>query len=122
MARTKSVTLPINTARELRETDREEGPRWTFLTNHAHVLILLHADPGLLLREVAARVGITERAVQRILQELEEAGVVQRERIGRRNQYEIRTDVPLRHPIEAHCSVADLLKLIVGKGRTARGK
>lgn len=87
--------------------------RWTFLTNHAHVLIQLHADPDVVLREVAASVGITERAVQRILQELEEAGYVERERVGRRNQYRVLADNPLRHPIESHCKIKDLLDLVL---------
>ena len=57
--------------------------RWTFLTNHAHVLVVLHADPKKVLREVAIEVGITERAVQRIIQDLEDSGFIQRERVGR---------------------------------------
>lgn len=65
-----------------------------------------------MLREVAVKVGITERAVQRIVSELESGGVVERTRVGRRNRYTIRKDVHLRHPIEAHRSVADLLEFI----------
>ena len=86
--------------------------RWTFLTNHAHVLIALHGRPGLILREVAEQVGITERAVQRIVQELEEGGYIRREKVGRRNQYEVLTDQPLRHSLEAHRSIGDLLQLM----------
>lgn len=92
---------------------RHEPRHWTFLTNHSHVLILLHANPGMLLREVAARVGITERAVQQIIVDLEEAGFVERERVGRQNHYKVKTRNPLRHPIEAHCRIADLLKMVV---------
>ncbi|WP_235908409.1 helix-turn-helix transcriptional regulator [Roseiconus nitratireducens] len=84
------------------------------MTNHAHVLIVLNSSPGLVLREVAARVGITERAVQRILQDLEEGGFIRREKVGRRNQYEVLTDAPLRHPIEEHRNIGDLLRLING--------
>ncbi|MFK8113124.1 MAG: helix-turn-helix transcriptional regulator [Rubripirellula sp.] len=87
---------------------------WTFLTNHAHVLIVLHANPDLVLREVATRVGITERAVQRIVQDLEEEGFIRREKIGRRNAYEVLSKKPLRHPIESHRKIGDLLKLITG--------
>ncbi|QDS91522.1 MarR family protein [Roseimaritima multifibrata] len=87
---------------------------WTFLTNHAHVLIVLHAQPDLVLREVAGRVGITERAVQRIVQDLEKEGFLQREKVGRKNHYEVRTTESLRHPIEAHRTIGDLLKLITG--------
>lgn len=89
--------------------------RWTFLTNHAHVLVLLHAEPDLTLREVASRVGITERAVQRITQDLEEGGYLQRHRVGRRNEYEVLTTEKLRHPIESHRSIGELLQMIVGK-------
>jgi DNA-binding transcriptional ArsR family regulator len=87
-------------------------PRWTFFTNHGHVLILLAADPALVLREVANRVGITERAVQRIIADLEDAGFLQRERVGRRNRYRILDDQCLRHPIEAHRTIGDLVGLI----------
>lgn len=87
-------------------------PRWTFLTNHAHVLAVLHSDPQLVLRQVAVAVGITERAVQRIVQDLEEGGFVRREKVGRRNRYYVLTNLSLRHPIEAHRNIGDLLKLI----------
>nr|WP_315853897.1 helix-turn-helix domain-containing protein [Crateriforma spongiae] len=90
--------------------------RWTFLTNHAHVLIVLHGQPDLVLREVAVRVGITERAVQRIVQELEEEGFLRREKVGRQNHYHVITDQPLRHPIEAHRDIGDLLELITKAG------
>ncbi|MEQ8210527.1 MAG: MarR family transcriptional regulator [Lacipirellulaceae bacterium] len=92
----------------------ESGKTWTFLTNHAHVLIALNAQPDLVLREVARLVGITERAVQRIVQDLEEEGFLRREKIGRKNHYEVVTDEPLRHPIESHRQIGDLLKLITG--------
>lgn len=86
--------------------------KWTFLTNHSHVLVLLHDDPDIVLREVAAIVGITERAVQKIIQDLEAAGIIERERVGRRNRYTVLVDQPLRHPIEAHRNIGDLLALI----------
>jgi hypothetical protein len=101
--------------RAMAATDPDkDGPRWTFLTNHSHVLIVLHAEPDLVLREVAARVGITERAVQRVVQDLEEGGFIRRERVGRKNHYEVLTEQPLRHPIESHRTIGDLLKLIHG--------
>lgn len=87
---------------------------WTFLTNHAHVLAVLHLDPTRVLREVAVEVGITERAVQRIIQDLEDGGFIERERVGRQNRYRILEDERLRHPIEAHRKIGDLLKLISG--------
>jgi len=92
----------------------EPTSRWTFLTNHAHVLIVLHSDPEMVLREVAVRVGITERAVQRIVQDLEEQGFIVREKVGRQNRYQVISDKSLRHPIEEHRQIGDLLKLITG--------
>ena len=85
---------------------------WTFLTNHAHVLAVLHNNPEMVLRQVALEVGITERAVHRIVQELEEEGFIERERVGRQNHYRIREERPLRHPIESHRKIGDLLRLI----------
>ena len=86
-------------------------PAWTFLTNHSHVLICLAAEPDARVRDIAARVGITERGVQKILSELEAGGVIEREREGRRNRYTVRKTVPLRHPVESHRSVGHLLSL-----------
>jgi hypothetical protein len=88
------------------------GVAWTFLSNHAHVLLCLARDPSLRLRDVSSIVGITERAVQKIVADLEAGGVLIRKREGRRNRYTIRPDVPLRHPIEAHCHVGDLLRMV----------
>ncbi len=88
------------------------GPGWTFLTNHSHVLICLAREPDLRLRDVAGRVGITERAVQRIVADLEEAAILTRSRDGRRNRYEVHTGQTLRHSIEAHCTIGDLLKIV----------
>jgi DNA-binding Lrp family transcriptional regulator len=85
---------------------------WTYLTNHTHVLVCLSQDPEMRLRDVATRVGITERAVQRIVAELEEADALTRHREGRRNRYDVNYACPLRHPIESHRSIGDLLKLV----------
>lgn len=85
---------------------------WTFLTNHSHVLICLALKPDMLLREVAAKVGITERAVQKIVLELEEGGVLTRKKIGRRNTYTIKEGRSLRHPVEGHRQIRDLLDMV----------
>lgn len=97
-----------------REGASEVKP-WTFLTNHAHVLIVLYSHPNLALREVAVQVGITERAVQRIVMELEEGGFVTRQKIGRKNHYQVSKNKPLRHRLEAHRKIGDLLNLIASK-------
>jgi DNA-binding IclR family transcriptional regulator len=85
---------------------------WTFLTNHAIVLLCLATDPGQRLRDVSAAVGITERAVQRIVADLEQAGYLTRTRVGRRNQYELHADLPMRHPAQRHRQVGDLIGLL----------
>ena len=92
--------------------ERSPAHGWTFLTNHAHVLVLLARDPDLLLREVAQRVDITERAVQRIVGDLVDGGYLRVERIGRRNHYRVVDRHPLRHPVEAKTTVRQLLQLL----------
>lgn len=82
---------------------------WTFLTNHAHVLVAIARDPEARLRDIAERVGITERAAQGIVRDLVEHGYVVRERVGRRNRYELDDTLPMRHPLEAEHDVGTLL-------------
>lgn len=93
---------------------RPETSSWTFFTNHAHVLLCLAGNPEMRLRDVAEAVGITERAVQKIVSELEAGAILRRERQGRRNVYQIIGKKPLRHPVEAHCTVRDLIDFING--------
>ena len=88
------------------------GPSWTFLTNHARVLFCLADEPDLRLREAAERIGITERAVQRIVTDLEDAGIITRTREGRRNSYTIDESAPLRPASAAQRTVGDLLTLL----------
>ena len=85
---------------------------WTFLTNHTHVLLCLARDPSARLRDVADVVGITERAAQRIVAELEEGGYLTRTREGRRNRYELHPDVPLRHPLERDHAVGEIFSVL----------
>lgn len=89
----------------------ESRAGWTFLSNHAHVLVALAKDPELRIRDLAGHVGITERAVAKILADLQEAGVLRRDRLGRRNVYWIDPEAPLRHPVESHRTVRDILRL-----------
>ena len=85
---------------------------WTFLSNHAHVLICLNQNPEMRLRDVALKVGITERAVQKIVKDLEGGEVISKQREGRRNQYTIHGDVKLRHPVESHRKIGHLLSVL----------
>ena len=87
---------------------------WTFLTNHAHVLLVIAREPTARLRDVAASVGITERAAQAIVADLEAAGYLHRERVGRRNEYTINTAGSFRHPAETDHRIGDLIALFTG--------
>lgn len=95
--------------------------RWTFLTNHAHVLLCIARDPDIRLRDVAEKVGITERAAQRIAADLESGGYVTTEKMGRRNRYVVHSELPLRHPLEEHRSVGLLLRLLKDRSSGLRG-
>ncbi len=85
---------------------------WTLFSNHGHVLVCLARDNGARLRDVAAAVGITERAVQKIIRDLQESGMVSVRKQGRRNHYEIDQAAHLRHALEAHCKLVDLLRAV----------
>lgn len=85
---------------------------WTFFTNHAHVLFCIADDPGTRLRDVALRVGVTERAAQRIVADLVETGYLERSRDGRRNRYKLMTNLPLRHPVEQELRIGEILDLL----------
>lgn len=87
-------------------------PPWTFLTNHAHVLLCLVMQPDIRMRDIAAKIGLTERWVQQIIRELAAAGYISRRRNGRRNEYLVHPNLPLRHPLESHRCVQDMLELI----------
>ena len=85
---------------------------WTFLTNHAHVLLCVARDPDIRLRDVADFVCITERAAQRIVADLVEAGDLDRTREGRRNSYQLNPDIPLRHPLDRDHAIGDILEVL----------
>lgn len=86
--------------------------QWTFLTNHAHVLVCLARNPDLRLRDLAELVGITERATQRIVSDLVDAGYLEVDKEGRRNHYRLRCDRPLRHPVEGSTLLAELIAVV----------
>lgn len=87
-------------------------PSWTFLTNHAHVLLAISAESQIRIRDIAAQVGITERAAHRIVSDLEVAGYLKVSKIGRRNEYSVVRNLPLRHPAERHHRIGELLKVL----------
>ena len=92
--------------------DIKENEDWTFFSNNAHVLVCLTRKPQPTTREMANQVGITERAVQRIVKRLVEAGVLKIEKDGRRNRYELNLDQQLRHPLESHKTIGEFIQLI----------
>jgi predicted transcriptional regulator len=85
---------------------------WRFVTNHAHVLACIATDPTLRMRDIAANVGITERTAAHIVSQLEQAGYLTKTRNGRRNQYEIHRELPLRHPQHQHRTVGELIRFL----------
>ena len=89
---------------------------WTFLTNHSHVLLAISKTPGIKVREISDLVGVTERAVLRIISELNDAGFISIEKIGRENRYSVTSDIPLRHPLEQHRTVSELLEMLSADG------
>ena len=92
---------------------------WTFLTNHAHVLLCVARDPDIRLRDVAMLVGITERAAQRIVGDLVDEGYVERRRVGRRNEYKVNTTARLRHPLGRDHEVGEILEVLSEPGDRA---
>ncbi len=94
-------------------------PTWTFLSNHAHVLLCIARDPEITMKSISELVGITERAVQRIVADLAQEEYLRRSKDGRRNRYEISEQKPLRHPIEAHRNVDAILELVLSKRELA---
>ncbi len=85
---------------------------WTFFTNHSHVLFYIYFHPELPMRDIAGKVGITERAVHTIIKDLEEVGVITVNKVGRNNRYEVNREISLRHQIESHRKISDLLNFI----------
>lgn len=90
----------------------EDARPWTFLTNHGHVLVCIAQDPGIRVRDIAERVGVTLRTAQGIVSDLVEAGYISRTRVGRRNVYEVHLELPFRHPLEHEHAIGELLDLL----------
>src|ERR1700748_3052262 len=96
------------------------APGWTFLTNHAQVLVCIAHDPGIRLRDIGERIGITERATHRIVGEAPDAGYIARQRNGRRNHYTIDRHLPLPDPIAGEQNVGELLEILTAPRRAHR--
>lgn len=94
---------------------QDTSPSWSFLTNHARVLVCIAHDPGVRLREIGEAVGITERAAHRIVAELADAGYISRRRKGRRNHYRIRSHLPVPDPVAQEQKIGDLLTILAAQ-------
>ena len=92
--------------------DPDEAPGWTFLTNHAQVLLCIAHDTSIRLRDIGERIGITERAAHRIVGDLAAAGYIARTREGRRNRYTVQPQLPLPDPVARSQKVGDLLAIL----------
>ena len=90
------------------------APSWTFLTNHARVLLCIAHDPGVRLRDIAARLGITERSAYGIVTDLAQAGYIVKQKDGRRNRYQIQTHLPLPEPSSRERTLGEVLTLLAG--------
>jgi hypothetical protein len=96
----------------MKSSSVDDNGSWRFVTNHGHVLACIAADPGVRVRDIAATVGVTERAVGQIISELEQAGYLTKTRVGRRNQYEVHDGLPLRHPLHRHHTIGELIAFL----------
>ncbi len=86
--------------------------QWTFFTNHSHVLYLINSNPKITIRDMAIKIGITERAILNILSDLTKTAYLTVKKVGRNNQYSINKNKNLRHPIEEHCTVTDFFNAL----------
>jgi hypothetical protein len=93
---------------------------WTFLTNHARVLLCIARDPGVRLRDIAARLGITERSAYGIVTDLTDAGYIVKRKDGRRNRYQIQTHLPLPEPTSRERTVGEVLALLASDSAPPR--
>jgi hypothetical protein len=103
----------------MKSNSGESDHPWRFLTNHAHVLTCIGADPSARLRDIAVAVGITERTAAQLVNDLVQAGYLTKTRNGRRNTYQVHDELPLRHPLHRHHTVRDLIRFLQGPGEIA---
>jgi predicted transcriptional regulator len=96
----------------MKQTSNNDDHRWRFLTNYAHVLVCVAADPTARLRDIAVRLDITERTAAQLVSDLERAGYLTKTRKGRRNHYEVHDKLPLRHPAHRHHTIGDLIRFL----------
>lgn len=96
----------------MRNISGKDDHVWLFVTNYAHVLVCIAADPSARLTDIAETVGVTERTASQLVRDLEQAGYLTKTRTGRRNQYEVHDELPLRHPRHRHHTVGELIRFL----------
>ena len=96
----------------MKSVSGKDDHSWHFVTNYAHVLVCIAADPSARLRDMAETVGVTERTASQLVRDLERAGYLTKTRTGRRNQYEVHDELPLRHPRHRHHTVGELIRFL----------
>ena len=96
----------------MKQVSGNDDHSWAFVTNYAHVLVCIAADPSARLRDIADSVGVTERTATQLVRDLEQAGYLTKTRTGRRNQYEVHDELPLRHPRHRHHTVGELIRFL----------
>jgi hypothetical protein len=105
----------------MKSSSGNDSHEWRFVTNHAHVLSCVAADPTVRLRDIAVTVGITERSAAKIVRDLEQAGYLTKMRDGRRNTYEVHGELPLRHPQHRHHTVGELIAFLEARTQADTG-
>jgi DNA-binding Lrp family transcriptional regulator len=105
----------------MKDGAKNDDHAWRFVTNHAHVLSCIAADPTATLRDIAVIVGITERTAAQIVNDLEDAGYLTKTRVGRNNRYEVHGELPLRHPQHRHHTVGELIRFLEAPSETGAG-
>src|SRR5215210_1422782 len=105
----------------MKSSSKKSDHAWRFVTNHAHVLECIAANPSARVRDIAATVGVTERTVAHIVNDLERAGYLTKTRDGRRNRYEVHDELPLRHPQHRHHTVGELIRFLEAESAGNRG-
>jgi DNA-binding MarR family transcriptional regulator len=106
----------------MKSSSSNEFQGWSFLTNHARVLQTIAADPTIRLRDIATQTGVTERTAAQIVRELERVGYLTKTRNGRRNHYEIREELSLRHPSHHHRTLGELIRFLDQPARPSRSR
>jgi hypothetical protein len=101
----------------MRSVSGNDDHVWRFVTNYAHVLVCIAADPSARLRDIAETIGVTERTASQLVRDLERAGYLTKTRTGRRNQYEVHDELPLRHPQHRHHTVGELIRFLQAPDR-----